>query len=190
MRPASVVAVAVAAAAVAAAGTGWVVTTSRHAAGAGSSQAQSGGEGAAARVPTGDLAGAAVTRLPATLANPLSGNVGAIAEGHRLYVRMNCADCHGFDGKGAMGPDLTDAYWRYGGTPVQIYKSIYEGRPQGMPAWGHALPGQSLWQLTAYIESLGGSFPASAYHAGIQGDLSAPKDRKSAPTGASSMEGQ
>lgn len=53
-----------------------------------------------------------------------------------------------------MGPPLNDSYWRYGGAPVQIYKTLYEGRPKGMPAWGHALPPEQLWQIVAYIQSL------------------------------------
>jgi len=74
---------------------------------------------------------------------------------------MNCAGCHGYDAKGGMGPDLTDTEWRYGGTPIDIYKSIYEGRAQGMPAWGNALPTTPIWQLVAYIQSLGGTLPAA-----------------------------
>lgn len=128
-------------------------------------------EGPPARVPMGDLAGAAAASLPGNLENPLDHDAAAATEGHRLYERMNCAGCHGYEAKGGMGPDLTDAHWRYGGTPVQIYKSIYEGRPEGMPAWGHALPNKSVWQLTSFIESLGGAFPADKYHAAMQGDL-------------------
>jgi len=173
---------------VGAAAAGWVARTSERPRGPAVVMARS--EGAPGAVPVGDLAGAAVARLPADLPNPLSGDAGAIQEGRRLYVRLNCADCHGFEAKGAMGPDLTDTYWRYGGTPVQIYKSIYEGRPQGMPAWGHALPATSIWQLTAYVESLGGAFPAKDYHKGLQGDLSGAADRTAKKSGASSMEGQ
>jgi hypothetical protein len=53
---------------------------------------------------------------------------------------------------------------------VQIYKSIEEGRPKGMPAWDRALPETEIWRLVAYIQTLGGSFPASFYHGGLQGD--------------------
>lgn len=128
-------------------------------------------EGAAARVPLGDLAGSVQTTLPDDMPNPLEHDASAVAEGQRLFNKMNCAGCHGYTGKGGMGPDLTDGHWRYGGTPIQIFKSIYEGRPQGMPAWGRALPQRSIWQITGFIESLGGSFPAGKYHAGMQGDL-------------------
>jgi len=162
---------AAAAAAIAAGGTAWIMSTASRGHAASEQGTALPAEGAPARVPIGDLAGAAEASLPASVPNPFEGNAGAVEEGHRLYERMNCAGCHGYTAKGGMGPDLTDNHWRYGGTPVQIYKSIYEGRPKGMPAWGRALPSNSIWQLTSFIESLGGSFPAGQYHAGMQGDL-------------------
>jgi cytochrome c oxidase cbb3-type subunit 3 len=58
-----------------------------------------------------------------------------------------------------MGPGLTDHYWRYGGHPAEVFNSIAEGRPQGMPAWGTALPPDSIWQIVAYLQSLGGVLP-------------------------------
>lgn len=124
-------------------------------------------EGPIATVPLGDLAGGAQSNVAAGMTNP---QASAVQEGRQLFVKLNCADCHGFTAKGAMGPSLVDKYWRYGGTPVQIYKSIYEGRPKGMPAWGAALSPNDIWQLVAYIESLGGTFPASDYQAALQGD--------------------
>lgn len=78
----------------------------------------------------------------------------AVQAGKTLYVKMNCAGCHTYTGKGWMGPDLTDAYWRYGGAPEDIYRSIYEGRAQGMPAWGKKLPSDEIWELVHYIGSL------------------------------------
>lgn len=121
-------------------------------------------------VPLGDVAGTAQSTVAAGIANPFEGDAQAVKKGQTFYRAMNCAGCHGYDGKGGMGPDLTDQYWRYGGVPAAVYKSIYEGRPQGMPAWGEALPPQGIWQIVAYLESLGGTFPPEAYHASLQGD--------------------
>jgi len=169
MQAARTALIAAVAAVIAAGATGWSIS-SHHAASGRQVPAQA-NEGLPAAVPLGDLAGTAAQRFPANIANPLGGTDQATIEGgHKLFGQMNCAGCHGYDAKGGMGPDLTDRYWRYGGTPVQIYKSIYEGRPQGMPAWGKALPDRSIWALTAYIQSLGGAFPAGAYHAGLQGN--------------------
>ncbi len=127
-------------------------------------------EGLLAALPLGDLAGTARLLAVNEVVNPLAGNAGAIAEGHRLFIAMNCAGCHGYDAKGNMGPNLIDAYWRYGGTPSAIYNSIYEGRPQGMPAWGRALPAHDIWEIVAYLQTLGGAVAANEYHAGLQGD--------------------
>jgi cytochrome c oxidase cbb3-type subunit 3 len=121
-------------------------------------------------VPLGALAGATRDTTAQSIANPYEGNAQAVAQGHDLFVRMNCAGCHGYGAKGSMGPDLTDTYWRYGGTPVQIYQSISQGRPKGMPAWNPALPPDDIWKLVSYIESLGGASSAANYQAALQGD--------------------
>jgi cytochrome c oxidase cbb3-type subunit III len=139
-------------------------------------------------VPLGDVAGGQKVPAAALQKNPWHENPEAIAEGQRLFTKMNCAGCHGYGATGGMGPNLTDNYWRYGGTPVQIFKSIYEGRPQGMPAWNPALPPDEIWKLVAYIQSLGGSFPAESFEASVQGDraqmTSAPESPSPLPPGA------
>ena len=88
-----------------------------------------------------------------------------------LFERMNCAACHGYTLAGGMGPNLMDTYWRYGGAPAQIYNSIFQGRPRGMPAWGLALSQSEIWKITAYIEAQGGAFAASRADQGRQGNL-------------------
>lgn len=90
----------------------------------------------------------------ATLVNPYEGNPGRIAEGAKLFVAYNCMDCHGADGSGAMGPSLQDGRWHFGGTPGAIFQSIYEGRPDGMPAWGGRIGDDQIWRLVAYVQTL------------------------------------
>lgn len=124
-----------------------------------------------AAVPLADLAGAQAETLAPTLRNPVGGDAAAIQRGEALYRTMNCASCHGYNGKGGMGPDLTDQFWLYGGTPVMIFKSIHEGRPQGMPAWKNMLPANSIWDITAYIQSYGGAFAADEHQAAMNGDV-------------------
>jgi cytochrome c oxidase cbb3-type subunit 3 len=128
-------------------------------------------EGALARVAIGDIAGMGNNTLATQMKNPYAGDMAAIKQGQELFVGMNCAACHGYDLKGGMGPDLTDTYWRYGGSPAAIYKTIFEGRPQGMPAWGRTMPPALIWKVAAYIESKGGAFPARLADRGRQGDL-------------------
>ena len=138
------------------------------------------------RLPGGDLAGAAQSDIGANVVNPLEGQASAIAAGKQLYVQMNCAGCHGYDLGGSMGPNLTDRYWRYGGSPAAIYRSIADGHPQGMPAWRRALPPPQIWKLTAYIQSFGGATPPADYHNALQGDYAAKATGKGAGTGAQS----
>ncbi len=122
-------------------------------------------EGVGAVVPLGISAGKSPD-INVSTANPLAGDSTAIEEGKKLFRSMNCAGCHGYNATGGMGPDLTDKSWRYGGTPIDVYKSIYEGRPKGMPAWGSALPQRPIWNIVAYIQSLGGTLtPAVAVNA-------------------------
>jgi cytochrome c oxidase cbb3-type subunit 3 len=122
-------------------------------------------------VPLGDLAGVTPNRLATTIPNPYAGNQAAITAGQELFVNMNCVGCHGYDLHGGMGPNLTDTYWRYGGAPADIFNSIYQGRPQGMPAWGKALPRDAIWKIVAYIQAQGGAFPARLAESGLQGNL-------------------
>lgn len=111
------------------------------------------------RAPEGPVPTLAVSRVQTTVTNPYGHDEGAIQEGRFLYVRMNCAYCHAFDGTGGMGPDLTDNQWRYGASDADIFNSIYRGRAQGMPAWGEILPENEIWQLVSYVRSLGGANP-------------------------------
>jgi mono/diheme cytochrome c family protein len=137
-------------------------------------------------LPGGDLAGAVQSNIGAGIRNPLEGQPEAIAAGKQLFVQMNCAGCHGYDLGGSMGPNLTDKYWRYGGSPGAIYRSIADGHPQGMPAWRRALPPDQIWKLTAYIQSFGGATPPADYQGALQGDYTAKATGKGAGTGAQS----
>lgn len=88
------------------------------------------------------------------LRNPYEGNAAAVATGAKLFVAYNCVDCHGADGSGAMGPSLADGRWHFGGTAPEVYESIFQGRPDGMPAWGSLLSSDQIWTLVTYVRSL------------------------------------
>jgi cytochrome c oxidase cbb3-type subunit 3 len=81
------------------------------------------------------------------------GNAQAIAIGSKLFDWYNCSGCH-FHGAGGIGPAFDDSVWLYGGRIDQIYDSIYQGRPNGMPMWGKVLPSSAIWQIAAYVKSL------------------------------------
>jgi cytochrome c oxidase cbb3-type subunit 3 len=87
--------------------------------------------------------------------NPYMDDPGALAQGRQLYNGFNCAGCHGGAGGGGMGPPLADEDWIYGSSDAQIYATIVQGRPNGMPSFGQALTGEGVWKLAAYVKSLG-----------------------------------
>ena len=91
-----------------------------------------------------------------TLKNPYAGNTSAIATGAKLFISYNCLDCHGAEGSGAMGPSLADGRWHFGGDDSELFESIYQGRPDGMPAWGSAIAPDQIWMLVSYVKSLNG----------------------------------
>jgi len=110
------------------------------------------------QIPLGAPPGQAASAA-AAIRNPFEGDAAAIQDGKRLFSQMNCVYCHGAQASGLMGPSLNSPGWRYGGTPAEIFNSIHDGRPKGMPAWGARLPPDQIWKLVAYIESLGGAEP-------------------------------
>jgi cytochrome c oxidase cbb3-type subunit 3 len=95
------------------------------------------------------------------LDNPYEGNAYAVSRGQQLFEQYNCAGCH-FHGGGGIGPALMDNEWIYGSSPANIYRSIAEGRPNGMPSWGGHIPDEQIWQLTTYVRALGGLEPKGA----------------------------
>ena len=105
--------------------------------------------------------GAAATATSAVKHSPYYGNAYGLAEGKRLFAAFNCTGCH-LNGGGGIGPALTDDKWIYGFNADQIYSSIIEGRPDGMPGYGGRIPDQQVWQIVAYVESLSGQVPKDA----------------------------
>jgi cytochrome c oxidase cbb3-type subunit 3 len=93
--------------------------------------------------------------------SPYTKNAYGQSEGKRLFSAFNCTGCHA-NGGGGIGPALMDAKWIYGYEPEQIYSSIVEGRPDGMPAFGGRIPSQQVWQLVSYIDALAGQVPQDA----------------------------
>lgn len=98
---------------------------------------------------------------PADTFSPYQANAWGIGEGKRLFTAYNCTGCHAHGG-GAIGPPLMDEEWVYGFQPSNIYYSIVEGRPDGMPSFRNKIPDFQVWQLVAYIQSMSGQTPIDA----------------------------
>ena len=99
-------------------------------------------------------AGFPLSVKPVAIRNPYEGDRNAVTTGGKLFIAYNCLDCHGAEGSGAMGPSFQDGRWHFGGSPGEVFESIYQGRPDGMPAWGGRITNDQIWMLTAYVRSL------------------------------------
>src|SRR3954469_18757381 len=101
------------------------------------------------------------TEMNDSSAGPFDSNAAGTGEGQQLFAQMNCSGCHA-NGGGGMGPALMDDEWIYGSRPDQIFASIAEGRPNGMPTWKYRLTTTQIWQLVSYVRSLSGLTPKGA----------------------------
>jgi cytochrome c oxidase cbb3-type subunit 3 len=88
-------------------------------------------------------------------------NAYALTEGKRLYTYYNCVGCHA-QGGGGMGPALIDDRWIYGSEPAQVFATIIQGRPNGMPSFAGRVPDYQIWQLAAYVRSMSGLAASAA----------------------------
>lgn len=99
--------------------------------------------------------------------NPYENNAYAQSEGQRLFGWYNCSGCHA-NGGGGMGPPLIDDEWIYGSAPENIYATIVQGRPNGMPSFAGRIPPYQVWQLVTYVRSLSGLTPQAARSARVE----------------------
>ena len=75
-----------------------------------------------------------------------------VAAGGRIY-RSHCVECHGRDGTGGRGPDITRGDLRYGNSDAALADTISTGIPgTSMPLF--FFNGKQLWQIVAFVQSL------------------------------------
>jgi cytochrome c oxidase cbb3-type subunit 3 len=87
----------------------------------------------------------------------------ALTTGKQIYAN-NCAVCHGSDAGGAKGfPNLSDAIWKFDGSPEGILTTIKGGvnveggRAAVMPAMAAVLGSeQAVTESAVYVQSLSG----------------------------------
>jgi cytochrome c oxidase cbb3-type subunit 3 len=93
-----------------------------------------------------------VLQLSGRPAEPNAADLGRqVYEGKGL-----CYDCHAGDAKGNTdygATDLTANVWDYGGSPQQLYDSIYYGRHGIMPAWHGKLSSAQIRALAVYVHA-------------------------------------
>jgi len=90
-------------------------------------------------------------------------DAGRLANGQQLYL-PNCASCHGQQGGGGIGPNLTDNYWVNGdGSFTEIVKVVQNGVPvKGMIAWKGLLSQKEIIDVSSHVETLQGTNPPNA----------------------------
>jgi cytochrome c oxidase cbb3-type subunit 3 len=95
------------------------------------------------------------TARPASMTNAYEENAYAVSQGQRLFTWYNCVGCHSHGG-GGSGPALMDDKWIYGHEPENIFMTIIQGRPNGMPSFAGKIPEAQVWQIVAYVRSMSG----------------------------------
>lgn len=89
-------------------------------------------------------------------------NPADIAAGQKIFI-SNCAPCHGPQGQGVVGPNLTDDYWLHGGKLSEVFKTIKYGvADKGMKSWQDDFSPKQLAQVACYIKTLHGTNPPNA----------------------------
>ena len=99
----------------------------------------------AAHQATYSQSGAATTAAPTE--NP------AAIDADALFA-ANCSGCHGADGKGGFGSDLSSPAYKYGRSTEAVYSSIADGRGGRMPAFGDQLSRAEIDALTDFSINL------------------------------------
>lgn len=82
-------------------------------------------------------------------------------KGKQIFT-TNCTPCHGPDGGGTVGPNLTDKNWIHGGGIKNVFMTVSNGVPaKGMISWKTLLTPKQVQQVSSYVLSLQGTTPAT-----------------------------
>jgi len=74
----------------------------------------------------------------------------------------NCVACHGSDGGGLVGPNLTDDHWIHGGGVKNVFSVTKYGVPEkGMISWKGMLSPKQIQEVASYVISLHGKKTAN-----------------------------
>ncbi len=73
-----------------------------------------------------------------------------IKEGKSLFTK-NCVSCHGPDGGGGIGANLSDNHWLYGNDIKNVFSTIKYGANNGMRSWNDDFNGVQIQQIASFI---------------------------------------
>lgn len=69
----------------------------------------------------------------------------------KSVFNANCITCHNPNGEGNIGPNLTDKTWIYGYDIKEVFKTIKNGTPNGMPDHASKLNPIQIQQVSSYL---------------------------------------
>lgn len=73
----------------------------------------------------------------------------------KVVFEANCISCHNNNGSGnQIGPNLTDKNWIYGFDIKDVFFTVKNGRPNGMPEHSSKLNPIQIQQVASYVLSL------------------------------------
>ncbi len=76
-------------------------------------------------------------------------DIASLEAGSTLY-KKSCAACHGPEGKGGIGVNLTDNEWIYGNELKNVFETIKNGTSKGMPTFS-SLPDKQIIEVSSFI---------------------------------------
>ena len=80
-----------------------------------------------------------------------------VAQGRALF-QIHCSYCHGANGEGGRGADLTTGRYRRGGSDANLYATVRNGIPgTEMPAV--RATDDEVWKMVAFVKRLGSAAP-------------------------------
>ena len=80
-----------------------------------------------------------------------------VEHGSQVFAQK-CVGCHKEDGRGEIGPNLTDKFQIHGAARMDIYRTIRGGVPgTAMIAWGDQLPAADILDVAAFVITLRGT---------------------------------
>ena len=84
-----------------------------------------------------------------------------VGQGKTIF-QEKCTACHGPEGGGSVGPNLTDAYWLHGAGIKDLFKVIKYGVPEkGMISWEKQLSPTDIQKVASFVLSIKGTKPAN-----------------------------
>jgi cytochrome c oxidase cbb3-type subunit 3 len=79
-----------------------------------------------------------------------------VAHGAEIFA-TRCASCHTADGRGLIGPNLTDLFQIHGSTRMDMFTTIKNGvSGTAMPAWGEQMAPADIVAVATFATTLRG----------------------------------